>query len=407
MLPRAPVLAERLIGEHIADAVPAWCERFGLGYQLTLVADETTHAAFGHKVFAKLSAPYTMELCILGKDIKAKKFLAETVIARAQTATGLIAVGSGTINDITKYAAHSLQKPYIVVATAVSMNGYSSATASLEDQGIKTSHLVSPPCAVLADLDVLKAAPKRLTRAGLGDTLARTTVEADCLLSHYLFGTDYPKEGFDALRAKEPVLLHESLRLVEGDKEFLRCLVESLLDAGDWMSKTGSSAIASQGEHMIAHTAEMLYAPELRYVLHGELVGVAAVALSHLQQKCLLGTATLRPLTADVEKLGRIFGKQRSDTLTQAYAKKALTDERAATLNIKLEREWPDIKAHIRKIVKSPLTLERAFIQANLPVIPKDIKLDAHHFASALSYAHFTRERFGFLDLAAMMGKRI
>ena len=402
-----PPLAERLIGEHIAEAVAAWCVRHGLGQKLLLVADDTTLEAFGNNVVAQLPAPYSVEVYSLGKDVKAEKSHVEAVAAHAKEATGLLAVGAGTVNDITKYAAYTLNKPYIAIATAASMNGYSSATASLAANGIKTSYAAVPPRAVLVDLDVIKTAPKRLTRAGLGDTVVRTTVEADCLLSHYFFGTHYPKEGFDVLRAKEPILLHESLRLVQGDKEFLRCLIEALLDAGDWMCKTGSSAIASQGEHMIAHTAEMLYAPELRYVLHGELVAVAAVALSHLQQKCLLGAATLRSLSGDEEKFNRIFGKHRGAALAAVYRKKVLSAEQVAQLNSRLEREWPEIKAHIRKVVKSPLTLERALLQAHIPVVPRDIKLDHHHFATAMSYAHFSRDRFGFLDIAAMMGKRV
>ena len=400
-------LSVRLIGEYIADAVAVTCEQFQLGRELLLVADENTYAAFGEKIKHVLAATHTVHSYLLPKNSHAEKSLAETISHAAASHTGLLAVGAGTVNDLTKYAAHQCQRPYIAIGTAASMNGYSSASASLSDQGVKTSYLATPPRAALMDLDVIKAAPKRLTRAGLADTLVRTTVEADCLLSHYLLGTPYPKEEFDALRTREPVLLHESIRLVENDKTYLQCLIEALLDAGDAMASTGSSAIASQGEHMIAHTAEMLYPTEVQYLLHGELVGVSAIALSHLQQKCLLGTPLLKPLAGDADTLTRLFGKYRAPRLLEAYAKKILTADAAAEINRKLEKDWPEIKTHIRKIAKSPITLERAFLQANLPVVPKDIKLDAHHFTTAMTYAHFSRERFGFLDLAAMNGKRI
>src|SRR5262249_12219852 len=163
------------------------------------------------------------------------------------------------------------KKPYIALPTAASMNGYTSATASIEEDGFKQSRQARPPKAVIVDMDVIAAAPKRLSRAGLGDALARSTVEADCRLSHHLLGTPYPKEAFDCLRDHESGLIAGAARLTEGDPGYLRLLVNALLDAGDWMAATGSSAVASQAEHMIAHTAEMLYDGELQKAFHGEM----------------------------------------------------------------------------------------------------------------------------------------
>lgn len=394
---------ERIIGDHVAEDIAPIIARHTPGTNLMLVCDDATWEALGEKVAARHQLPHHS----LGKHAKAEKKHALTLIDKAKMADGFIAVGAGTINDITKYAATELKKPYITLATAASMNGYTSATASLEENGIKHSYAAAPPRAVVADLTVITHAPKRLTRAGLGDTLARSTVEADCLLSHHILGTPYPKEAFDCLRAHEPMLINESMKLVDNDPAYMRCLVEALLDAGDWMARTGSSAVASQGEHMIAHTAEMLYEPELRYVFHGELVGIATIALSHLQQKTLLGAVNVKPLPFDEARFSRLFSKKRGPQLASAYGKKLLSEKAAADINQRLAESWPAIRAQISKIMKSPLTLERVFMQANLPVLPKDIKLDNDHFASAISYAHLTRDRFGFLDLAAMVGKRI
>ena len=54
-------------------------------------------------------------------------------------ADALVAVGSGTINDLCKYAAAQDGKPYAVFATAPSMNGYTSKNAAITVDGHKKS----------------------------------------------------------------------------------------------------------------------------------------------------------------------------------------------------------------------------------------------------------------------------
>src|SRR4051794_25371345 len=48
-----------------------------------------------------------------------------------------VAIGSGTINDLTKLAAHRAQRPYMCVATAASMDGYTAFGASITHKGSK------------------------------------------------------------------------------------------------------------------------------------------------------------------------------------------------------------------------------------------------------------------------------
>jgi glycerol-1-phosphate dehydrogenase [NAD(P)+] len=43
-----------------------------------------------------------------------------------------VAVGSGTINDIVKRAAHECERPYMCIGTAASMDGYTAFGASIE-----------------------------------------------------------------------------------------------------------------------------------------------------------------------------------------------------------------------------------------------------------------------------------
>lgn len=403
-----PYLSERLVGRGVLVALPQRIEKYSLGPRLLLVADETTYVAAGAKVEALLTADYKVTTHRFAPNVKPEIAHVEWLSDRIRTdsITGVVSVGSGTINDLSKLAAARAGIPYLSVATAASMNGYSSAGASVLQHGHKISERAAPPRAVIADVDILAAAPRRLARSGLGDTLCRSTVEADCLLSHLLFGTAYPAEGFAQLRAHEAALIAGAFHLREDSADYLQLLMEALLDAGDWMTRSGSSAIASQGEHMLAHTLEMLYGREMT-ALHGEMIAVTTVSMHHLQHKMLLGELQLRHLPREESQFQRIFGKQMGGELFVSYGKKLLSAEQAETFNARLKTDWPEMRDRLKSVMVHGTAIERAFLQAGIGCSPKDIGISDERYQSALSYAYLTRDRFTFLDLATMMGRRV
>jgi glycerol-1-phosphate dehydrogenase [NAD(P)+] len=375
--------------------------------RLLLVCDDNTWATAGESVHALLSTNTAVRVQSLGTHVRPRRALAEEIAAYAAPMDGLIAVGSGTINDLTKYAAATANKPYGVIATAATMNGYTAANASLEEDGHKQSLPAHPPVFVLGDTTTLMNAPKRLMRAGLGDTLCRTTVEADMLLSHWLLGTPYSREIFDALRRHEPALLTGTMNARDGEEAFITTLFTALLDAGDAMTTHGSSAPASQGEHMIAHTLELKYGDELHDVMHGELIAITSVTMSHLQHRMLLALPSVKPMAYGHEQYERLFGKQHGPMLAALYQKKLLNTERAHTINAIIGQHWPEIKQALSEIMLPTNTLERALIHSGMHTQPTQINLAEERYRFATSYAHLTRDRFTFLDLAAMNAKRV
>ncbi|HYI24703.1 MAG TPA: iron-containing alcohol dehydrogenase, partial [Thermomicrobiales bacterium] len=94
-----------------------------------------------------------------------------------------VAAGSGSINDLTKRAAHEAGLPYISVATAPSMDGYTASGAALIDKGVKQTFACDAPIAVIADLDVLCAAPAAMIASGYGDLLGKVTAGADWIVA--------------------------------------------------------------------------------------------------------------------------------------------------------------------------------------------------------------------------------
>ena len=227
-----------------------------------LVADRQTWKIWGKDLASQFPKP-SCQLIKPGKAPQADMETVNHIRSKAREAEAIIAVGSGTINDLCKYAAFLDHKPYAICATAPSMNGYLSASASLISSGKKQSLPCDPPHLLLADLTILMQAPERLIHAGLGDSICRSTVQVDWLLSHLLLDTPYEAEPFHLIQECEERLLQRIGQLQQRSQASIASLMDVLLAAGKGMALAGGSYPASQGEHMIAHAMEELHASEL------------------------------------------------------------------------------------------------------------------------------------------------
>lgn len=405
----AAAQSHRIVEADALQAVPELLASGPFGRNVLLVCDDATWVAAGQQLQSTLqTAGLNVVAHSLGRAPHAALRYVEPILAMVNEhrIDAMIAVGSGSINDITKYAAYQFGQAYVCVATAASMNGYSSATASLSDGVVKHSYVCRQPYAVVAELQVIATAPRNLARAGVGDTLCRSTVAADRYLSHVVLGTPFERDIFEQLRVHEGWLIANMALLRDGSMEYMRHLMHALLDAGDAMTATQSSAIASQGEHMIAHTLEMMYGKELREMLHGELIAVTTTHMAHLQHKMLLGQPMLRHHPRAAEHFVRLFGKQAAEELAARYAKKVIPEAEIAGRDAKFQQHWPDIKAELLAMVVPANGIERAFKEAALATTAKAAGLVEERYNSAQAYAYMTRERFTFLDLAAMNARR-
>ena len=75
----------------------------------------------------------------------------------------ILAVGSGTIHDISRYLAYQYKIPFISVPTAASVDGFVSNVAAMTWKGLKKTVPAVAPLAAFADTDIFAHAPRRLT----------------------------------------------------------------------------------------------------------------------------------------------------------------------------------------------------------------------------------------------------
>ncbi|MDT3400217.1 iron-containing alcohol dehydrogenase family protein [Streptomyces sp. B1866] len=212
---------------------------------------------------------------------------------RGKRYEAVVGLGGGKIIDVTKYAAARVGLPMVAVATNLSHDGICSPVSTLDNDNGRGSYGVPSPIALVIDLDVIREAPIRYVRSGIGDAVSNLSAVADWELSHHKTGE--PIDGLAAAMARtagESVLRHPGGC---GDDDFLTVLSEGLVLTGIAMSISGDSRPASGACHEICHAFDLLY--PRRAAAHGEQVGLGAAFAIHLRgayDACALMAEVLR-----------------------------------------------------------------------------------------------------------------
>ena len=359
-----------VIGEGVIESVADVFERSFEDGAAVVVADENTWVVAGEAVHGKLEGsrrgvrepfifPGQPPLHAAYENIEAL-----TGALRGHRAIP-VAVGAGTINDTVKRASHECDRPYMNVATAASMDGYTSFGASITKDGFKRTMECPAPRALVADLDVLLRAPARMTSSGYADLLAKITAGADWILADAL--------DIEPIEPKAWSLVQEPLRdaterpaeLRAGDPRAMEALIEGLVMSGLAMQATSTSRPASGAEHQFSHLWEMEglgeSPPEGEPPLsHGFKVGVGTVSIAALYERVmsrdLAGVdtrATVRawPSWEDVERHIRgALGPAGLDdaAVAEARAKYIDADELGRRLEL-LTKRWSDLRDRLRE----------------------------------------------------------
>lgn len=345
-IPFKTPIKQILLGGGVAQRAAELLDGMG---KLHLIADENTAS------FVRLDCPRTI------LPAQHKPTVANAKQLALVDCDCFVAVGSGSLNDMVKYAAFLEGKPYVVFPTALSMNGYASANVSLlPEQGLKKSFLARPPQAIFMDLEILEAAPERLRIAGIGDSICRATTQIDCLLAHKLVGEPSYAEFFALMRRYENEIFSSA-----------EALAKTLIFSGVAMLMAGSSAPASGAEHMLAHYME-LHEPEAPHSFHGEQIAVTTVAMAKLQRHLLINNFEVTELVAKNELMQKKyanFGPQK------IYA-----------------ADFAELLAELEQI-------EGKLQRIGAPTKSSEIGWSEEIFAQALQEAKTTRDRFTSLDL--------
>jgi glycerol-1-phosphate dehydrogenase [NAD(P)+] len=394
-----------VIEEDLAGREARLIEGLELGRRLAVVSDPTTRRVMGRRVEQALGRTAEIQSVVLPDHPEPDLETVERLRTAAADAGALIAVGSGTINDLCKSASALDGKPFAVFATAPSMNGYTSVNAAITVEGHKRSLPAQAAAGVFLDLGILAVAPARLIRAGLGDSLCRCTAQADWLLAHLLLGRPYREAPFALLAEDEEALLAGPEALLSGDLDAIRRLARTLVLSGFGMTLCGGSDPASQGEHLISHYADMMGDPGWPGTFHGEQIGVTTLTMARLQARMLDGPPPqVQPSAIDEAALIDHFGRDLGRSCWREFRKKRVDSGAAIQLNNRLAARWNEIRARIAAIHRPPEQLAEILERAGAPATPEALGWPRDFYREAVRHAREIRNRYTFLDLAADSG---
>ena len=258
---------------------------------ILIVADENTYRAAGDKTVTALSGKNIRRLLFSGAEILVPN---ETAIAEVtnnlETIDLIIGIGSGVIQDLCKYVSFENKLPYIIVATAPSMDGYASDGAAMITNGMKVTYKAGLPRAIIADTEVLANAPINMIQAGYGDIIGKFSALNDWKLSRCVNGEYFCDYIYDLTYEQIKRTLALSHGLLERNEESIKALMEALVIIGILMSFAGSSRPASGSEHHLSHFFEITGILDgTPYFPHGIDVAYSTVITAQLRQRILNG----------------------------------------------------------------------------------------------------------------------
>jgi glycerol-1-phosphate dehydrogenase [NAD(P)+] len=332
-------------------------------------------------------------------NLHADEIATERVLRQITEKDLLIAFGTGTIHDITRFCAHKKALPFISCPTAASVDGFSSAVSAMTWKGYKKTMPGVAPALVVADLEIVANAPIRLTASGVGDLLGKHISLADWEIAASI--SNEPYSGAIAAIMRQAVnAMQESLGgLLAKRYESYEKLMYGLVLSGLVMQVWGNSRPASGAEHHVSHMIEMNVLGN-NTNLHGEKVGVTSILVSrvyhdlaNMSRHQLKGKVLpyMMPQPAEIEQ---VFGNLSEDIIHENTRCCAPVDV-AETL----VQRWDEVRLIISRIPESNELrdmLETVGAKTDL----LDIDLHLEQLQLLLNYSPLVRNRLTLMRVA-------
>ena len=379
-----------------------------------LIADEITRKLAGEKCRALLEAAgIKAKLHCLKRMGFDEGTVGELLIHMPLDCDVCVAVGTGAINDMTRFFSHRLGRPFCTVATAAPMDGFASSIAAIQVDELKTTFEAQTPIAIVGDTDILTGAPYRMIAAGLGDLLGKYTCLCDWKLSRLINGEHYCDKVVALVEKCVDEVLASADKAKDRDPATLGGIMEGLVLAGVAMSLYGNSRPASGCEHHMSHYWEMMCEQRgQRPAPHGIQVGVGTVLVLRLVEALLARQVDFDAARAAARsydpaawerEIRRAYGGAAEGVIAmEAQAKKNDTAARLARIDV-MEQHWDELCGLLRAL---PAADEVTALLRSLgaPCTPAEIEVDEATLRDTFLYCKEVRARYTILQLLWDLG---
>ncbi len=403
-----------LIGPGAVENLPELLKKSSYR-RVCIIEDENTKQVLGDRVeelACRDGRAVTKIVLPAAHLLPDEKAIGSIITAISPDCQLILAVGSGTLNDLGRFVSCKLGIPYFIIGTAPSMDGYASNVAAMVTKRAKVTYNSHEPKAIIGDVRVMAQAPMDLIAAGVGDVLGKYVCLADWKISNLLTGEYYCEFVAEMVRESVEKVHHAAQTLaVRRDEQCITELMEGLVLSGIAMSYIGNSRPASGSEHHLSHFWEMHF---LQFgdhgAYHGTKVGVGTVICLKLYE--WLAQENLAALCGGDYQFDKA---QWSEEIRRVY-------KTAAPAVIELEEETGKNSPACRAArVEGVLSHQEALMQLisalpkaeeiealleglNAPAFPSQIAVDAGQVIDGCRYAKELRNRTGLLQLLHDLG---
>ena len=396
-----------IYAEDAIERLPEVLGSLVSGRRIVLVADKRTRAIAGERAKEALEQTGFSVLDIIIPDTNhGGPVCDDTTHAWLNDlmppADIALAVGSGVVNDLTKWSAFDKDIPYAVFATAATMNGFTAANVAPTIKGIKTLIRALAPLAVFAIPSIIVEAPFELTASGLGDTIAKPVSTADWKFNHLFCGESFCRYCSEIINSLEPYYLDRPGDIRDRRPAAIEALFNALLYSGIAMTVIGTSAPASGGEHLFSHTLDMMSSMDgVEHDLHGRQVGLGTIFASALYERILkIEKPTCHPYSGYIDETfwGPLAGNVRKEYEQKIPMLRTISEKLADG------KTWDSFLATVAAQVHSPEQIKNCLKTAGAAHTFADIGSSRERLLAAALHMHEIRKRPTIIDLAWILG---
>lgn len=371
--------------------------------KVLVVSDEAAMRAADGVLDSLTAAGFELKKLIFSDMRYARVEQVREVEALLGDVDGVVAVGTGSVDDLCRVSAFEKGKRLCLFATAPSMDGFASDTAPIIENNFKTSWYVEQPEIILADTDVLAAAPGELKAAGFGDMVAKYVGVLEWRISNLLTDEYYCPAVADLTMQGVQKVISMADRVQKNDKEAAGSIMEGLILSGLGMKLAGCSRPASGAEHVLSHYWECYkIARGIWPEFHGKKVGVTTVLVSRIYHNIADRVESIDPVPdpTDWEQVKANFDPSQVPDVV-----KLNTPTITEGLDLaRFKASWPEIRRLIRETLPTNEQLLCYMKAAGAVTEPAEVHVSPELVARGLRYHAYMRHRIYLTRLLPLIG---
>lgn len=404
------------IGRNASEPLIEYCQNNHLD-KFILVADDNIYAAAGRQLAEKLKAGgFDVKTSLLkGQEIIANEhYFVQVLLDTGREERTYLAVGSGSITDITRFVSFHTRSNFISCPTAASVDGFTSAGAPSVIAGFKKTVMCHSPLAVFADIDVLSAAPQKMIASGFGDMLGKYIALADWRLGALLWNEARDEAISQRVRIAVDKCVEHVEEIGQASSEGIQALMDGLIESGLCMLAANSSRPASGTEHQISHHLEMkLLWHNKPAVLHGSKVGAASIIAATYYEKLrrISRPEVIKQLNRARQPSREQYRQQTEkaypgiveQVLSEQEPFMSLSEQAHNGLKQKIADNWANIQA-IAASVPSPQDMADWLRQVGGETALGALGFTSDEVKEAVEHSHLLRNRFNVNKLWHLCG---